>query len=37
MTTDHAGRAGLMALIRLGILGNATLWLIDLFFVQYQS
>lgn len=37
MTIDHARRAGLIALIRLGILGNVMLRLIDLFCVRYQS
>lgn len=37
MTTDRARRAGLIVLIRWGILGNAALRLIDLFCVWYQS
>lgn len=37
MTTDQARHAGLIVLIRWGILGNAMLRLIDLFCVQYQS
>ncbi len=37
MTTDQARHAGLIVLIRWGILGNAVLRLIDLFCVQYQS
>lgn len=37
MTTDRARHAGLIVLIRWGILGNAVLRLIDLFCVRYQS
>lgn len=37
MTTDPARQAGLIVLIRWGILGNVMLRLIDLFCVWYQS